>query len=113
MYVHSEQLNRKNVATQLWSVALLMANVVGAVIYVVRASYSWAIPQERAAGVHSVTGEPLVWASAVVPICVLFFVLNMTWGAFILARKHWRTGVLWLSTIPIWLVAVVIDFAHH
>ena len=112
MNVHSEQLNRKNVAMR-WSAALLTANVIGAVIYLIMASYSWAIPQERAAGVHSVTGEPFIWAAAVFPICTVFLLLNVTWGAFILAGKQWRTGILWLSTIPIWLVAVIIDFAHH
>jgi len=113
MNEHSEQLNRNNVVTHRWSIALLTANVVGAVIYVFAASHGWTIPQERAAGLHSVTGEPLIWGLYVFPICVVFFVLNVTWGAFILARKQWRTGVLWLSTIPIWLVAVAIDFAHH
>jgi len=82
-------------------------------IYVVAASHGWVIPRERAAGLDSVTGEPLVWALSVLPISVVFIVLNVTWGAFILAGKQWRTGLLWLSTIPIWLVAVAIDFAHH
>lgn len=113
MNMHSEEPNRRNLTTQRWGVALLTANVVGAVIYVVAASYGWVIPQERAAGLHSVTGEPFIWALYVSPIYLVFFVLNVTWGAFILARKQWRTGVLWLSTIPIWLVAVAIDFAHH
>lgn len=114
MNAHPEQLNRKKHAAQRWSVVLLTANVVGALIYVVAASDGgWVIPQERAAGLHSVTGEPYVWALHVFPICVVFLVLNVTWGAFIVARKQWRTGLLWLSTIPIWLVAVAIDFAHH
>ena len=114
MHAHSEQLKGKNHATLGWGVVLLTANIVGAVIYVVAASHGgWVIPQERAMGLHSVTGEPLVWALHVFPICVVFFALNVAWGAFILARKQWRTGVLWLSTIPIWLVAVAVDFAHH
>ena len=113
MNAYSQRLNRRNVPTQRWSLALLTANVVGAVVYVVAASHGWVIPQERTAGLHSVTGEPLVWALSVFPICVLFFVLNLTWGTFILAARRWRTGVLWLSTIPIWAIAVAIDFAHH
>ena len=61
MNAQSEQLNRKKYAALPWSVVLLTANVVGAVIYVVAASHGgWVIPQERAAGVHSVTGEPIV-----------------------------------------------------
>jgi len=113
MIVSSEELNRKNLPTKRWSIVLITANVVGAVIYLFAASHGWVIPQERAARLRPVTGEPYVWALYVLPVCVVFFVLNVTWGAFILARKEWRTGVPWLSTIPIWLVAVAIDFAHH
>jgi len=113
MHTHSEQLNPKNLAAQRWSVVLLAFNFIGAVIYVVAASHGWAIPQEREAGLHSVTGEPYVWAGYVIPICAVFFVLNLTWGALIITRRQWQSGILWLMTIPIWVVAVAIDFAHH
>lgn len=111
--MHSEQLNRRNHAAQRWSVVLLVLNFIGAVVYVVRASNAWAIPQERELGIHSVTGEPFIWALFIFPVCAVFLVLNLTWGAFILARKRWQSGIFWLLTIPIWLAAVVIDFAHH
>lgn len=112
---HSEQLNRSILAGQRWSVVLLVLNFIGAVVYVVAASNGWVIPQERALGLHSVTGEPYVWALFVFPVCAVFVVLNLTWGAFILAfaRKRWHSGIFWLLTIPIWLAAVVVDFAHH
>jgi hypothetical protein len=111
MQMPSERIKCGNLAGQRWSVVLLVFNFIGAIFYVYAASHGWVLPQERA--LQSVTGEPYVWALYVFPICVVFFVLNLTWGAFILARKQWRTGVFWLSTIPIWLVAVVIDFIHH
>ena len=111
--MHSEQLNRRSLGAQRWGIVLLVLNFIGAVVYVVRASNGWVIPRERELGLHSVTGEPYVWALFVFPICAVFFVLNLTWGAFILARKQWRSGIFWLLTIPIWLAAVVIDFAHH
>jgi hypothetical protein len=111
--MHSEQLNRRKLAAQRWSIVLLVLNFIGAVVYVVRASNGWVIPQERALGLHSVTGEPYIWALSVFPVCAVFLVLNLTWVAFILAQKRWQSGIFWLSTIPIWLVAVVIDFAHH
>jgi hypothetical protein len=41
--------------------ALLAANVLGAIAYLAAASPSWAIPDERASGIHSITGEPFVW----------------------------------------------------
>ena len=111
--MHSEQLNRRNLAAQPWSVVLLVLNFIGAVVYVLRASNGWVIPQERELGLNSVTGEPFVWAGSIFPVCAVFLVLNLTWGAFILARKRWQSGIFWLLTIPIWLAAVVIDFAQH
>jgi len=110
--MYPERLNR-DLAAQRWSIFLLVCNFVGAVIYVAAASHGWGIPQERVAGIHSVTGEPYVWALYVFPIYAVFLVLNLTWGAFILARKQWRNGMSWLLTSPMWLVAVAIDFAHH
>jgi hypothetical protein len=111
--MHSEQLNRRNLAAQRWSVVLLVLNFIGSVIYVVRASNGWVIAQERELGLHSVTGEPFIWALSIFPVCAVFFMLNLTWGGFILARKRWQSGIFWLLTIPIWLAAVVLDFAHH
>src|SRR5689334_14775934 len=113
MPVHSEQLNPKNLLAQRWSIVLLAFNFIGAIIYVVAASLSWVIPQEREAGLHSMTGEPFVWAAGVIPICAAFLVLNLTWAAFIIARRRWQSGILWLMTLPIWIVAAAIDFAHH
>jgi|SRR5580658_863225 hypothetical protein len=111
--MHSEQSNRRNLAAQRWSVILLVLNFTGAVVCVVAASNGCAIPQERELGLHSVTGEPYVWALSVFPVCAVFLVLNLTCGAFILARKRWHSGIFWLLSIPIWLAAVVLDFAHH
>jgi hypothetical protein len=113
MHVSSEQLNCRNLAAHRWTIVLLVLDFIGAVVYVVAASNGWVIPQERELGLHSVTGEPYVWALFVFPICAVFFMLNLTWGAFILARKQWRSGIFWLLIIPIWLIAMAIDFAHH
>jgi hypothetical protein len=96
------------------SIALLAANVIGAILYVVAASRGgWAIPEERAAGIYTTTGEPLVWFLSILPIVATFFVINLVWGAGILTRRHWQGGRLWLLTAGVWVVAVVIDFAHH
>jgi hypothetical protein len=100
------------IAARRWGVILLVLNFIGAVVYVVRASNGWVIPQERELGIP-VTGEPFVWAISIAPVCAVFLVLNLTWGAFILARKRWPSGIFWLLTIPIWLAALVLDFAHH
>ena len=90
---------------------MLVLNFIGAVIYIIRASNGWVIPQER--GLIPMTGEPYVWFASVMQVCAVFILLNVTWGAFILGRKEWRSGIFWLTTIPIWFLAMAIDFAHH
>jgi hypothetical protein len=109
--MHSEPLNRRNLGAQRWGVVLLVLNFIGAIVYVHRASLSWAIPQEK--GLHSQTGEPFIWAAGVIPIFAIFFVVNGVWGGLILVRRQWRSGYLWLLAALIWLVAAAIDFAHH
>ena len=94
-----------------WDVALLAVNVLGAITYVVAASHSWAIPQER--GLNSTTGEPFVWALFVVPIFAVFAVPNLSWGGYICTKRRWRSGYFWLMAAAVWLIAIGIDFAHH
>ena len=84
----------KTVLARPGRLALLILNLIGAIVYVALASRSWAIPQE--VGLDSETGEPFVWALSVLPIFAVFSVMNVTWGAFILARRQWRGGSLWL-----------------
>jgi hypothetical protein len=93
--------------------ALFLLNLIGAIAYLAGASFAWAIPQEREAGVHSITGEPFVWFAAIFPIVAFFCVLNLVWGAIILARRQWRGGRLWVLAALVWLGATIIDFAHH
>jgi hypothetical protein len=95
------------------NLTLFIVNVIGAIIYVVAASPSWAIPQERELGVHSPAGEPFIWALSVFPILAVFALLNLAWGAYICFKKRWRSGYFWLMTLAVWLIAVWIDFAHH
>jgi hypothetical protein len=98
-------------AAQPGSLTLLALNVIGAVVYVVRASPGWAIPEER--GLHSTTGEPFTWFLGILPVVAIFFALNLAWGALILIRRHWLSGRFWLLGVVFWLVAVLLDFAHH
>jgi hypothetical protein len=95
------------------SFALLGFNVIGAIVYLVAASPSWAIPQERDAGIYSTTGEPFVWFLGILPVVAIFSIVNLAWGAGVLTRRQWQGGRLWLLTAAVWLGAVVIDFAHH
>ncbi len=96
------------------SIALLVLNIIGTILYVFAASRGgWAIPEERAAGIYTTTGEPFVWFLSILPITALFLVINLTWGAIILIRRQWKGGPFWLLAAVVWIAAVVIDFAHH
>jgi hypothetical protein len=94
-------------------IAFLVANLVGAILYVFAASRGgWAIPAERAAGIYTTTGEPFVWFLNILPIVAIFIVLNLVW-TIILVRRHWSGGRFWLLAAVAWIVAIVIDFGHH
>jgi hypothetical protein len=101
--------NGSSVTTRI----LLALNVMGAALYLWWASHAWVNPIERAKGLHSITGEPYVWAIGVFPIWAVFLLLNAIWGVLILRWRQWGRGRLWLLVVPIWHIAVVIDFAHH
>ena len=94
-------------------VGLAVANLLGSIGYLIAVSPSWAIQIERDNGIHSVTGEPFVWALAGWPILALFFVVNLSCVVFIVLTRR-RPGIqVWLVTPLIWLVTLWIDFAHH
>ena len=96
------------------SIALLLLNVVGSILYVVAASRGgWVIPEERAAGIHTTTGEPFIWFLSILPIVATFFVINVAWGAVILVRRQGKGGLVLLLAAVVWLGAVAIDFVHH
>jgi hypothetical protein len=94
------------------SFALFIINIIGSIIYVFASMASWAIPEERAAGIYSVTGEPFIWATRTWPIFICFGLLNAIW-LFYSAIKKWRDSYLLLATATVWLIAMWIDFSHH
>lgn len=93
------------------NVILLIVNAIGALLYLWQASLSWAIPQEK--GLNSTTGEPFIWALAILPVFAAALVVNTFWGVVILKRRQWAAGRLWLVVGAIWLVAIAVDFTHH
>lgn len=97
------------------NVGLVIANVLGVATYLYLVSHMgvWYIPEERAAGIYSVTGEPFVWSLIVAPIWGTFLLINLIWAVTIIAKKRWRNAILWSAVACMWLVAVVIDYAHH
>jgi hypothetical protein len=92
---------------------MVAANVLGVLLYLRLASAAWAIPAERAAGIDSVTGEPFVWVMSVFPVWGTSLLANIIW-ALIAHRRGQRINTLSrLVVLTGWIVAVVIDFAHH
>jgi len=91
----------------------LLLNILGAIGYLIAVSPSWAIREERQAGIRSITGEPFVWATLGWPILALFFLLNLSWAAFVISKRQWIDGRYWVITPVIWIIALWIDFAHH
>jgi hypothetical protein len=98
----------------LWlSAALLAVNVLGVLLYLKLASAAWAIPEERAAGINTVTGEPFVWALSVVPVWGTFLLVNVAWMVVSRWRGRRIHPISWLVVVVGWVIAVVIDFADH
>jgi hypothetical protein len=94
------QLIKKFGDTQ--SIALLVANAVGACLYDFAASRGrWAVPEERAAGIDSITGEPFIWFINIFPVVAAFLVINVSGCSSSLADdglasapglSPWRSG---------------------
>jgi hypothetical protein len=95
------------------SAALIAANVLGMFVYLRLASLAWAIPAERAAGIDSVTGEPFVWAMAVVPVWGIVLLANIIWAIIAHQRGQRVSAMSRLVILMGWVAAVIIDFAHH
>lgn len=94
------------------SLAFLALNVFGVIAYLVWASQTWVVPQER--GMNTATpGDALVWGAFVLPLFAAFFILNLVWGSLIVFQRRWRTGRLWLSGLIVWTVAIAVDILRH
>ena len=101
---------KKYISGRRLSLAMFITNMIGAITYLFASMASWARPEELAQGVHSVTGQPFVWAARTWPIFICFGLLNLVW----LSRTgKWRDSYFLIATATIWLIAVWIDFAHH
>jgi hypothetical protein len=104
---------RRYFSVRRLSLALFIVNVIGAIVYLFAVTPSWRIPEESAQGVHSITGEPFIWAIRALPFYAGFGLLNLIWGACICIKRTWQSGYIWLLTVVIWLFALGVDFAHH
>jgi hypothetical protein len=104
-------MSKNKQPAKVWSMTLLIANVIGAAIYLLRSSPAWAIPEEK--GLNSTTGEPFVWFIGILPVIVIFSLINIIWGSIIVKRHQWTGSRFWLLSAAIWLVAAGVDFAHH
>lgn len=92
-------------------IGLFLFNLAGCIVYVARASAGWVNPREH--GMIPITGEPFVWFVGIFPVVVTCALVDILWGVYIASTTKRRGWYLWLASIPIWFVAVWVDFAHH
>jgi hypothetical protein len=86
-------ISRKSAIARFIPVTLFLSNVIGAFVYVIRASMGgWVDPRT---GPASVSGEPFIWFLAILPVVVFFFALNLAW-MIVIVRRRWRGVGLWL-----------------
>ena len=102
---------RSRLAERL-SLAVLALNVLGVIAYLLWASQTWVIPQERGMGTTT-PGDALVWGAFVLPLFGAFFIVNLIWGSLIVFQRRWRTGRLWLTAFFVWMGAIVVDVTRH
>jgi hypothetical protein len=96
------------------NLGLVIANCAGIAVYLYWCSrWAWYIPAEREAGIDATTAEPFLWAAIVVMVGGPFLVIDLIWGLTIIIKKRWRSAPFWFAVLCMWLVSVVIDFAHH
>jgi hypothetical protein len=82
-------ISRKSAIARFIPVTLFLSNVIGAVVYVIRASMGgWVDPRT---GPASVSGEPFIWFLAILPVVVFFFALNLAW-MIVIVRRRWRVA---------------------
>lgn len=91
-------------------VTFMVANVVGIISYLQLASRGWRIAEEQ--GEIPIAGEPFVWAFAL-PVLGIFVLADLVWGGLLWRRRDRRTGLWWFIVFGLWLIAIVVDFAHH
>ena len=108
--MHTRLEMKKYISEHRMSLALFIANVIGSILYVFASMASWAIPEELAQGIHTVTGEPFVWATRTWPIFICFGLVNTFWISRI---KSWRDSYFLFAATTVWLITMCIDFAHH
>jgi hypothetical protein len=103
-------VDRSSAPLKTLDVTFMLANVVGAAVYLLLASRGWRIPEEH--GAIPVTGEPFMWADAL-PVLGIFLLADIVWGGLLLRDRAFRRGLWWLVTGAVWLLAIGIDFSHH
>jgi hypothetical protein len=47
------------------------------------------------------------------PILALFCLLDLVWSGAVLYRRRWAAVWFIAAAALVWVVAIVIDFAHH
>lgn len=94
------------------NLALLAVNAIAICSYLKMASFAWAIPEEVEAGIHpAIAGSAVVWGLGALPILLVFLLVDGVWWYWAVSRGLKKTAVV-ASSLS-WVVAIVVDFAHH
>lgn len=99
-----------SISVKFLDIALIVANAVGIVFYLVLASRGWRVSEEH--GIIPVTGEPFAWVLAL-PVLGVFLLVNIVWGVLLLRHRNSKRGQWWILTVGVWLLTICVDFAHH
>jgi hypothetical protein len=103
----SEEPNCAMQASRRVQVGWLVANTLGAAAFLFTASEAWIGPDTEP------LGEPFVWAIKALPLLAIFLVLHFGVGGMVIARRRRDWVAPLISTILLWMAAILFDNVHH
>jgi hypothetical protein len=97
-------------------IAWLAINALGAGIFLTVASSFWTEPE--VAGLPGASGGAAIgWFFLAVPVFCLFVLLHIgviVWASLVRRKRgKWPISNLFWASLPIWLLALLVDNAHH
>jgi hypothetical protein len=98
------------------NLAIVLANVLGAAIYLWFSVPHWA-PAELANMSGAGAGDPIIWGLSALPTFAFFLLLNLVWllwaGTMFFVRRRWPVKIIYLVVPALWAVTLYVDFSHH
>jgi hypothetical protein len=98
------------------NLSIVLANVLGAAIYLWFSVPLWA-PAELANEPGAGVGDPIIWGFTALPTLALFVLVNFVWllwaGTMFFVRRRWLVKIIYLAVPVLWVVTLFVDFSHH